>query len=144
TGAERPHGGSNVDSLGGVLYEMFAGHPPFLGTTAQEVLARHSLDAVPPLRTIRPELPQAVEHAVRKALAKSPADRWRTPAALSDALAQASAPPSVTRRAARAIGLVAVGASLLAAGYALFARRPVAGPSGEAAHSIRLLPFVQL
>src|SRR5881296_1757577 len=101
TGAMQLDGRSDVYSLGCVLYEMLAGHPPFLGTTAQEILARHSLDAVPPLRTIRPELPQAVEHAVRKALAKSPADRWRTPAAFSEALAQVLAPPSVTRRAAR-------------------------------------------
>jgi len=144
TGAEHLDGRSDVYSLGCVLYEMLAGHPPFLGTTAQEVLARHSLDAVPPLRTIRPELPQAVEHAVRKALAKSPADRWRTPAALSEALAQAVAPPSLPRRAARSIGLVAAGASLLATGYALLSRRPVGGPSGESAHSIAVLPFVNI
>src|SRR5438105_6270963 len=144
TGAEHLDGRSDVYSLGCMLYEMLAGHPPFLGTTAQEILARHSLDAVPPLRTIRPELPEAVELAVRKALAKSPADRWRTPAALSEALAQAVAPPSLPRRAARSIGLVAVGASLLAAGYALLSRRPVAAPSGEAAHSIAVLPFVNI
>src|SRR2546422_2520384 len=71
TGAMQLDGRSDVYSLGCVLYEMLAGHPPFLGTTAQEILARHSLDAVPPLRTIRPELPEAVELAVRKALAKS-------------------------------------------------------------------------
>src|SRR2546425_8086190 len=53
-------------------------------------------------------------------------------------------PPSMRRRAARSIGLVAVGASLLAAGYALFSRRPVADPSGEAAHSIAVLPFVNI
>src|SRR5205807_7824109 len=99
TGAMQLDGRSDVYSLGCVLYEMLAGHPPFLGTTAQEILARHSLDAVPPLRTIRPELPEAVELAVRKALAKSPADRWRTPAALSEALAQAIVSPSIRRRA---------------------------------------------
>jgi len=144
TGAMQLDGRSDVYSLGCVLYEMLAGHPPFLGTTAQEILARHSLDAVPPLRTIRPELPQAVEHAVRKALAKSPADRWGSPAALSEALALAVAPPSVRKRAARAIGLVAVGASLLAAGYALFSRRPVAGSPGEATRSVAVLPFVNI
>jgi len=144
TGAMQLDGRSDVYSLGCVLYEMLAGHPPFLGTTAQEILARHSLDAVPPLRTIRPELPPALERVVLKALAKSPADRWRSPAALSEALAPAVAPPSVTRRAARSIGLVAVGASLLAVGYALFSRRPVAGSTGEAAHSIAVLPFVNI
>src|SRR3989442_1356625 len=98
TGAEHVDGRNDVYSLGSVLYEMLAGHAPFLGTTAQEILARLSLHAVPPLRTIRPELPQAVELAVRKALAKSPADRWRTPAALSQALAPAVASRSVTER----------------------------------------------
>src|SRR3989441_1036539 len=134
-------GRSDVYSLGCVLYEMLAGHPPFLGASAQEILARHTLDPVPPIRTIRPELPQAVEHAVRKALAKSPADRFPGPAAFSEALAQVLAPPSVTRRAARSIGLVAVGACLLAAGYALLFRRPVGGPAREAGHPIALPPF---
>src|SRR2546429_5854722 len=123
---------------------MLAGHPPFLGTTAQEILARHTLDPVPPLRTIRRELPEAIEHAVRKALAKAPADRWRSPAAFSEALGRAVAPPSVTRRAARSLGLVAVGASLLAAGYALLSRPRIANSSGEAAHSIAVLPFVNI
>src|SRR2546423_5441142 len=115
TAAAQLDGRSDVYSLGCVLYEMLAGHPPFLGTTAQEILARHTLDPVPPLRPIRRELPEAIEHAVRKALAKAPADRWRSPAAFSEALGRAVAPPSVTRRAARSLGLVAVGASLLAA-----------------------------
>src|SRR5256884_6568895 len=123
---------------------MLAGHPPFLGTTAQEILARHTLDPVPPLRTIRRELPEAIEHAVRKALAKAPADRWRSPAAFSEALGRAVAPPSVTRRAARSLGLVAVGASLLAAGYALLSRPRIANSSGEAAPSIAVLPFVNI
>jgi serine/threonine-protein kinase len=144
TAAAQLDGRSDVYSLGCVLYEMLAGHPPFLGSTAQEILARHTLDPVPPLRTIRPELPHVLEHTVRKALAKSPADRWRSPAAFSEALARAVAPPSVRKRAVRSIGLVAVGAILLAAGYALFSRRPVAGSSGEAAHSIAVLPFVNI
>src|SRR5881275_1194984 len=72
----RIDGRADTYALGCVLYEMLAGHPPFLGTTAQEILARHTLDPVPPLRTIRREVPAAVEHAVLKALAKSPADRF--------------------------------------------------------------------
>ena len=137
-------GRADIYALGCVLYEMLAGHPPFLGTTAQEILARHTLDPVPPLRTIRRELPEAIEHAVRKALAKAPADRWRSPAAFSEALGRAVAPPSVTRRAARSLGLVAVGASLLAAGYALLSRPRIANSSGEAAPSIAVLPFVNI
>src|SRR5213596_3477985 len=51
TGAEQLDGRSDVYSLGCVLYEMLAGHPPFLGTTAYEILARHAVDPVPPIRT---------------------------------------------------------------------------------------------
>src|SRR5205807_612455 len=94
-------GRADTYALGCVLYEMLAGHPPFLGTTAQEVLARHTLDPVPPLRTIRRAVPPAVEHAVFKALAKSPADRFPSAAAFSEALTQTGAPPSLTRQAAR-------------------------------------------
>src|SRR5438445_599713 len=102
-------GRSDVYSLGCVLYEMLAGHPPFLGTTAQEILARHTLDPVPPLRTIRPELPPAVDRAVGKALAKAPADRLATAAAFVEAMTQASTPPSFARRAARPAGFVPAG-----------------------------------
>src|SRR5213082_1226634 len=132
-------GRADIYALGCVLYEMLAGHPPFLGTTAQEILARHTLDPVPPLRTIRRELPEAIEHAVRKALAKAPADRWRSPAAFGEALGRAVAPPSVTRRAARSLGLVAVGVAALVAGYVVLTRRP--GSSAQPSQSIAVLPF---
>src|SRR2546430_5655070 len=68
---------------------MRAGPPPFLGSTAREIVARHSLDPVPPLRASRPDLPAALERAVFKALAKAPADRFATAGAFSEALTAA-------------------------------------------------------
>jgi serine/threonine-protein kinase len=115
-------GRTDTYALGCVVYEMLAGHPPFLGATSQEILARHSLDPVPPLRTARPDLPEFVDRAVRRALAKSPADRFSTVTAFSAALSQSEPAPSNSRRVARP-ALLAVAAILavvtaLVAGYA--------------------------
>src|SRR2546426_9894315 len=72
-GAEsRIDGRSDVYSLGCVLYEMLAGAPPLTGPSAQALLARHALDPVPPLRTVRKAVPPHVELAVLKALEKVP------------------------------------------------------------------------
>src|SRR3989440_2066 len=135
-------GRADIYALGCVLYEMLAGHPPFLGTTAQEILARHTLDPVPPLRTIRPELPAELDRAVSKALAKAPADRFPSAAAFSEALTHAGAPPSFARQAARPAVFVAAGVAALVVGYVLLTRRP--DSSGEPARSIAVLSFVNI
>lgn len=117
-GAAEPgiDGRADVYALGCVVYEMLGGHPPFLGRTAQEILARHSIDAVPPLRTIRPEVPEFVESAVRKALAKSPADRFPSAGDFSDACARRGPHPGSSRMVRRG-GMVAVGLALAAAAF---------------------------
>src|SRR2546429_815682 len=138
---EHVDGRADTYALGCVLYEMLAGHPPFLGTTPQEVLARHTLDPVPPLRTIRREVPPAVEQAVLRALAKSPADRFPSAAAFSEALTQVGAPPSFARLAARPAVFVAAGVAALVAGYLLLARRSATLSSDEPGLSIALLGF---
>ncbi len=85
-GASDLDGRTDIYSLGCVLYEMLAGLPPFTGATRAAVLARQVGEPVPPLRGIRPTLPQRIEHAVMKALAKRPADRFRTAGELVAAL----------------------------------------------------------
>ena len=67
---------SDIYSLGCVLYETLAGQPPFVGATARSVLARHAVDPVPSLRTVRPTIPDQIELALNRALAKVPADRF--------------------------------------------------------------------
>jgi serine/threonine-protein kinase len=77
---------TDIYSLGCVLYEMLAGEPPFTGATSAAVLARQVADPPPWLRTVCPAVPDAVERAVIKALAKRPADRFRTAAEFAAAL----------------------------------------------------------
>ena len=81
-------GRSDVYSLGCVLFEMLAGHPPFTGPDPRTVLARHAHDPVPPLRSVRAAVTPEVEAIVRRALAKAPADRYATATEMALALAR--------------------------------------------------------
>jgi serine/threonine protein kinase/Tfp pilus assembly protein PilF len=77
---------SDVYSLGCVLYEMLAGTPPYDGPNARARLAKRMLEPVPAVRRIRPEVSAAVDHALTKALATDPVDRFATASAFADAL----------------------------------------------------------
>lgn len=69
---------SDIYSLACVVYEMLAGQPPFTGPTAMALLARHSLDSIPSLKIVRGTVPDAVEDAIVRAMAKVPADRFHS------------------------------------------------------------------
>jgi len=79
-------GRADIYGIGCVLYEMLAGTVPFHGPTPQVVMARQTIDAVPPIRTVRPTIPDSLEQVILKALAKTPADRYSTANQLADAL----------------------------------------------------------
>ena len=88
---------SDVYSLGCVLYEMLAGEPPYTGPTAQALITKRLVDPVPAVRRLRAAVPVGVEHALTKALAKVPADRWPSAGAFAEALTAPAPtrPPSV-------------------------------------------------
>jgi serine/threonine-protein kinase len=92
-------GRSDQYSLACVVYEMLVGVPPFTGPTAQAILARHSLDHVSPPSIVRETIPETMESAVLRALAKTPADRFPTVIMFAEALAQPSRATGAGRRA---------------------------------------------
>ena len=139
-------GRSDLYSLGCVLYEMLIGEPPFTGRTAQIILARHSVAEVPSPRAVRSTIPPAIEHAILRALAKSPADRFQTGEELVAALAPGAVVPR--RRAAQRKALFRNRGWIFAAGF-LIALGIAAAPwfwDGEDVRSldperVAVLPF---
>ncbi len=103
TGAEAIDGRSDIYSLGCMLYEMLAGDPPFAASTAQAILARKSVEQAPAISTVRETVPNHVEAAIARALARIPADRYASALEFSAALAEPSATPGTADHSAIAV-----------------------------------------
>ena len=74
-------------SLGCLLYEAVTGSPPYRGASAVAIAAQHVSAPVPDPRRPRPDLPVAAGDLIRRALAKTPEDRFASAAAMADTLA---------------------------------------------------------
>ena len=77
---------SDIYSLASVLYEMLAGDPPHMGSSAQAIIMKIIAEPVQPVTALRKSVPPNVAAAVMKALEKLPADRFTSAAAFSAAL----------------------------------------------------------
>ena len=142
-------GRSDQYSLACTLYEMLIGQPPFTGPSAQAIMARHSLEPVPGLRVVRGTVPDAVEQAIVRAMAKLPPDRFPSVQQFLDAL-EAPAPaaavgpvrPRASRRLGSALGLGVVALAAVAAWF-VAGRTSTGGRAGpHRISAVAVLPFV--
>ncbi|HXY36670.1 MAG TPA: serine/threonine-protein kinase, partial [Planctomycetaceae bacterium] len=88
---------ADIYSLGAVGYFLLVGHPPFVAENPLEVMISHARDAVPPPSRFASDLPADVEAILLKCLAKEPAERYASSAALGRALAGCSVAGQWTR-----------------------------------------------
>lgn len=76
----------DVYALGATLYEMLAGKPVFFGKGPAEVLERNRLGVLPPPNEFLAGHDPQLAAVVRQALAKAPAERFASAAAMSASL----------------------------------------------------------
>ena len=136
-------GKTDIYSLACVLFEMLSGVAPYTGPTPTAVAARHFLDPVPTIRQVRPEVPIEIDSALRRAMAKAPADRFATAdqfnlalqSGLTSGARPALAPP---RSRSLVIGILVLLA--LAGAFAVY-RMTRGRPSAVNNTTLAILPF---
>ena len=92
--------------MGVMLYEMVTGQMPYYADTPFAVVMKHVNEPLPSLRRFNPDLPEALEEVIYKALAKRTDLRYQSASELLDALEQAHSTlnhPAKTRFARRGI-----------------------------------------
>ncbi len=81
-------GRADLYALGVMLYELTTGRLPFAGNDPLAVVSQHIHSPVAPPRTLRPDLPPALEAIILRLLAKNPADRYVSAREVANTLAE--------------------------------------------------------
>jgi len=137
---------SDQYALGAVTYEMLSGEPPHTGPTAQAIIARLMTETPRSLRATRPNISPTLDTAVQRALAKTPADRFKScgefarVAGDTSGVAAVTSPGAPVRRRKLAVAGIAV-LVLAAVGYGVVGRGRSAGAAAGLIRSIAVLPL---
>ncbi len=76
---------ADLYALGIMLFEMLTGHVPFEADTPYQMMFAHIQEPPPPIRSLRPDLPPALEAVIQKALAKDPERRFQSAGEMASA-----------------------------------------------------------
>lgn len=85
----RVDGRADVYALGVVLYEMLTGRVPYEAETPLAVVLKHVTEPLTMPRLVNPDIPEAAELVILKAMAKNPDDRYQTAGDMAAALCNA-------------------------------------------------------
>ncbi len=83
-------GRSDIYSLGVIGYQLLAGETPFKASNTPAMLVKHVSETPRPLAMLRPDAPAGLAHAIARALAKKPEERWPDAGAFRDAILDTS------------------------------------------------------
>ncbi|HET6657926.1 MAG TPA: Stk1 family PASTA domain-containing Ser/Thr kinase [Gaiellaceae bacterium] len=133
---------SDLYSVGIVLYEMLTGKVPFTGDSAIEIAMKHLNEAPKPPSKIRPEIPDALDQVVLRALSKNPEDRYQTAEEFSEDLHRVEAGLPLSPETSEAATALLAGAALAGDGGSteVLAGTAVTRPQGPPPPTARTPP----
>jgi Tol biopolymer transport system component len=130
---------ADIFALGALIYEMTTGRRAFDGANQVSVIGAILHTEPPPISTLQPLASPALDHVVRRCLAKNPEDRWQSARdvrlELEDPVGHVEAPAATkpTRAWPWAAGVLALAlVAAMAGAFALWQRPPDTRPTVRA------------
>jgi Tol biopolymer transport system component/predicted Ser/Thr protein kinase len=135
-------GRADIFALGTVLYEMATGRKAFTGTSQASLISAILATEPPPVSSVHPLAPPALDRVVKTCLAKDPAGRWQSAHDVGlqlRAISEGAVPPGPGQTAppllrARFLPWLVAGVAVAAAVAAFSLARP---PRGQPPRTIR-------